>query len=611
MKFNNIIRTLLIIFYLVFTSGVFAQKLDSNILIKDLENSSKNLFKEYLKTYDDYLKRHPTDITIQIEKCKFLQSAQYNEEEESNPNQEAADSCCAALIKAYPNNPEVLIFQTTYKWGDELKKVFPTALSSIERNPKAWSDKNMGILYKSMSDQSFADEEFKQAYLYMEEAISKDAVYKSTIEYANILLKMKNDKEALKVLLSIKDTTELTWKLTQKADMLMELKAYQKALELYNKISKIDSSYNNNENIANILEKVGQIDLARKCLVSDTATNWQKETSIRNLLIHDLKYENGAKCIDSYNKYRDLGFSNDPLGIYRLKVFFSHPVQPWTFRDVLAILFFIIVILLLALIPSIWILPVYFIGHKWNFLSRAKPFESDWGLKSFWFISFGLLFASFITFFVEPELVNSIFNSSNYVAELNQEKSGLSIVIFTLTFALFGLATLYKINLKVLLSSEWSIKKSIFMSLWIMLVFKIISAIYVRIGVNLFDVSIDNLASIPQLFLTSRQDIESLIAFSGKGIAFLLICLLVPLYEEIIFRGVILGSCQRYTNFNIANFIQATLFATIHMNLFLFPVFLLFGIITGILRKKSDGLLGGIVFHILNNILAISLLLFK
>lgn len=611
MKFKNIIRTLLIIFSLVFALGVFAQTLDSKILIKDMENSSNNLFKEYLKIYDDYLKQHPTDIKIQIEKCKFLQSAQYNEEEEYNPNQEAADSCCAALIKAYPDQPEVLIFQTTYKWGDELKKVFTAAQSSIEKNPKAWSDKNLGILYKSMSDQSFADEEFKQAYLYMQDAISKNAEYKSTIENAHILLKMKKDKEALKVLLSMKDTTEQTWELTQKADMLLELKAYQKALELYNKISKIDSSYNNNENIANILEKVGQIDLARECLVSDTAVNWQKNISIRNLLIHDLKYENGAKCIDSYNKYRDLGISNDPLGIYRLKIFFSHPLQPWTFRDVLAILLFIIVILLLVLIPSIWILPVYFIGHKWNFLSRAKPFESDWGLKSFWFISFGLLFASFITFFVEPELLNSIFSSSNYGAELNPEKAGLSSLIFILIFAFFGFATLYKTNLKVLLSSEWSIKKSILMSLGIMLVYRIISGIYVRVGVNLFDVSIDDLASITQLFLTSQQDIEALIAFSGKGITFLLICVLAPLYEEIIFRGVILGSCQRYTNFHIANFIQATLFATIHMNLFLFPIFLLFGIITGIIRKKSGGLLGGIVFHVFNNILAISLLLFK
>jgi membrane protease YdiL (CAAX protease family) len=611
MKFNNIIRILLILFYLVFTTDVYAQNLDSKILIKDLENSSNNLFTEYLKIYDDYLKQNPTDITIQIEKCKFLQNAQYNEMDESNPNQEAADSCCAALAKAYPNHPEVLIFQTTYQWGDELKNVFAAAQASIKTNPKAWSDKNLGILYKSMFDQSFSDEELQKAYWYMQEAISKDAEYKYTLENARILIKMKKEKEALNVLLSMKDTTEQLWKLTQKADMLLELKAYQKALDIYNKISKIDSSYNNNRNIANVLEEVGQVDLARKCLVSDTAMHWQKETSRRNLLLHDLKYQNASKCIDSYNKYRDLGISSDPLGIYRLKVFFSHPLQSWTFRDVLAMLLLVIVILHLVLIPYIWILPIYFIGHKWNFLSRAKPFESDWGLKSFWFISFGFLLASFITLFVDPELLSYILSYSDYEPELNQEKSGLSTVVFVLVLAFFGFASLYKTNLKTLLSSEWSIKKSILWSLGILVLYRIISVIYIRIGVNLFDVSIDDLASIPQLFLTTRQEIEALIAFSGKGISFLLICLLVPIYEEIIFRGIILGSCQRYTNFQIANFIQATLFAAVHVNLFLFPVFLSFGIITGILRKKSGGLLGGIVFHIFNNILAILLLLFK
>ncbi len=605
MKCNNIIRVTLIFFYLVFSVDVFSQNLDSEILIENLKNSSNNLFKEYVKVYDEYLTQHPNDITIQIEKCKFLQNAQYNSQEDINPNQSAADSCCAALIKAYPNHPDVLIFQITYSWGDKLNEIFAAAQSSIEVNPKAWSDKNLGILYKSMSDQSFADEKFDSAYLYIQKAIRKDEAYIHTLDNVRILIQMKKEKEALNVLNSIKDTTKNVWELSQKAKLFMELKSYQRALDLYNTISKIDSSYNNHESIANLLEKVGQIQLARKFLVSDTARNWRKATSARNLLIHDLKYENGDKCIESYNKYRDLGISNDPLGIYRLKIFFLSPLQPWRIRDFLAILFFFMVLLSFVLIPSIWILPVYFIGHKWNFLSRAKPFESVWGLKSFWFISIGYLFASFVTFFVEPESLNSIFSSSHYEFELDQSTSGLSVFVYILTFAIFGFATLYKTNLNILLSSELTIKKSIAMSLGLMLVLRIITKIYFHVSVDVFDISIDNFASVPQLFFTTRQDIQDLIAFSGIEIAFLLISVLVPLYEEIIFRGVILESCQRYINFPIANLIQATFFATIHMNLYLFPIFLLFGIITGILRKKTGGLLGGIVFHIFNNVLAI------
>lgn len=611
MKFKSTFLTLFISFTILFVNDTFAQSLDSETLVKELENSNNNIFKDYLKRYDDYLKQHPTDITIQIEKCKFLQNAQYDEEEDYNPNQEAFDSCSAALVELHPNHPEVLIFQTTYLWGDELKEVFATAQTSIQKNPKVWSDSNLGILYKSMSDQYFSDSEYNKAYSYMLEAISKDKKYKSTIDYAQILIELKKKEEALKVLLSVKESSLELWELTQKADMLLELKAYSKALQLYNKISKIDSTYNNNLNIATTLEKVGQIELARKCLVSDTASNWQKEDAIRNLLMHDIKYENGAKCIDSYNKYRDLGYSTDPLGIYRLKVFFLHPLQIWSFRDIFGVLMLLIVILLLILIPSIWILPFYFIGHKWNFLARDKPFESDWGLKSFWFVSYGYLIASFTTFFVEPELLYSIFSSSYFDGEVGPEKLGLTSIIFILILALFGLASLYKTNPKVLMNNQWSIKKSIFTSLGILLAFRIVSGIYMQIGVNFFDVTIDNFATIPQLFLASQQEIEALIAYSGKGITFLLICLLAPLYEEIIFRGVILGSCQRYSNFHIANFFQAILFAVIHMDLFLFPVFLLFGIVTGILRKKSGGLLPGIIFHVVNNTLAILILLLK
>lgn len=611
MSIKYIASSLIIVISLVFTSGVFAQTLDSEMLIKNIQNSSDNLFKEYLKRYDDYLKQHPSNIKIQIEKCKFLQNAQYVSEEDYNPNQEAADSCCDALVKAYPFHPEVLIFQTTYKWDDELDKVFEDAQLSIETDPEAWSDINLAMLYKSISDKRFLDEDFEKAYFYMQKAISRNEALKSTIQHARILRELKKDNKALEVVLSVKDTTLQIWELNQKAELLLELKAYNNSLEVYNRISKIDSTYNNNQNIANILESMGQVDLARTFLVSDTALSWQKDVSIRNLLIHDLKYQDGDKCIDSYNKYKDLSFSNDLLGLYRLKIFFSHPLQPWTFKDVIAVLLLLSVIILLFFIPSIWILPFYFIGHKWKFLSRAKPFESIWGLKSFWFVSFGFLFASLTTFIIEPELLYSSFNSLNYDVVSNQKKTGLIAVVFIFTLAFFGFAALYNTNLKVLLSSNWTIKKSILLSIGIMFIYKIITGIYIRIGVNLFDVTVDDLANIQHFVMTSQQEIIDIIAFTGKVNAFLLICILVPIYEEIIFRGVILDSCQRYTNFHFANFIQATLFAVVHMNLFLFPVFLSFGIITGILRKKSDGLLGGIVFHIFNNILAMSFLLIK
>ncbi|HEX2395516.1 MAG TPA: CPBP family intramembrane glutamic endopeptidase, partial [Bacteroidales bacterium] len=150
--------------------------------------------------------------------------------------------------------------------------------------------------------------------------------------------------------------------------------------------------------------------------------------------------------------------------------------------------------------------------------------------------------------------------------------------------------------------------KNIFLPLIALLVFKVISTIYITTGMKL-GLSVDEIARIPHLMMSSREDLEALIATHGKIIGIIFICLIGPLYEEIIFRGVVLDSCHKYLNFNLANTIQSTLFATIHMSLFMFPLFFVFGFITGILRKKSDGLLPGIIFHVVNNAIAIGVLL--
>jgi membrane protease YdiL (CAAX protease family) len=344
--------------------------------------------------------------------------------------------------------------------------------------------------------------------------------------------------------------------------------------------------------------------------VADTSQNWNKETALRNLLIHDLKYQGGSVCIDTYNDFRDSGYTVDPIAIYRLKLFFSHPFQAWKFRDIPGMLCFIASIILLLILPFIWILPVYFIGHKWGWISRKKFYESIWGLKIFWIVSFGYLIASFLSVAAQPEYFYSLFNSYEDL-ELSENKKGFMSLLFTLIFAVFSLASLYKIKGSVLLSMNWPIRKSIFLSIGVLLAFKLITGVYIGIGLSKWGITADDLTGITNLLMSTRQDIEALMNTYGKGTGFVLICLLVPFYEEIVFRGVILDSCQRYINFNVANLIQSTLFATVHMSLFLFPVFFIFGIVTGIMRKKSGGLLAGFVFHIVNNVLAISLILIR
>ena len=576
------------------------EKLDHEVMLERVKHSSENAYKECIKEYDAYLNQFPDDVSVLVEKCKFIQYAQYDEDEDYNPHQAEFDSCSTALVERFPIHPKVLIFQTTYKWGDELEEVFKNAEKAIKQNPKKWDSSSRALLYKAMADQHYYyTEDYQKAYTYIKKAISYDKDYQYTLEYADILAEVNRKKESLNILRAIPDTTKNAWVLLRKANLLFELEAYPEALNLYKLAEEIDPSYITNSNIASTLEGIGEYEQAREYLVADISKSWSTEQALRALLRHDLRYQDGDKCISSYNQFRDLGYSADPIAFYRLKLFFLHPFQPWKFRDILGLASLLLILAILVIIPYMWILPIYFIGNRWKLTLRNKPYQPQWGLKAFWFVSAGLLITSFLACIAEPETIYYAFGSKSYGFDVAPKDTDAIVIISTIGTALLGFAAMYKVNPKVLLRSSWPIIKSIMLGIGALFIFKIISAIYIKLG---------STPSIP-IISGSMESVEAIVNAFGPGMSLLVAGLLVPIYEEIIFRGVILDSCQRYLSFNAANIIQSVIFALVHMNLFLLPVYFLFGLSTGYLRKKSGGLLSGIVFHALNNILAILLYL--
>jgi hypothetical protein len=609
-KFNFKILVI-ITFSLFFLELLFGQKtLDHIYFLEKIKHSSDNIYKECIKEYDAYLGKFPDDVSVLIEKCKFIQNAQYDEDEYINPNQDAFDSCSADLILRFPTHPEVFIFQTTFLWGDEKVEVFNNAEKSIEENPEKWSKSILAELYVVMANYYYTENDYNKAFFYMEKAISNDKQYQYSLEFARILLGLKKKDEALSVLIAIPDTTTNVWQLVQKADMLLELKEYSNAMKIYKLVEQLDSTYINNADFASTLEGFGEYELARAYLIADTSSIYGKKEALIRLLHHDIKYQDGSKSIASYNALRDLGYLSDPISLFRLKVFFSHPTQPWKFRDFLGILSLLALLAILIIIPYIWILPIYFLGKRYKLLTPINVYESNWTLKAFWFVSIGYLLASLFVFLIDPAELYSKF-SDLYYDGTSVENLGFQVFVFIIIMALFGLMAMYKVNLKIILSNNWSIGKSILAGLVIFMLFKIFSGFYFFFGTRVFDISIDDIANFPKILLSSRQDIEALITTFNKSSALLLIGFLVPIYEEIIFRGVILDSCQRYINFNAANIFQSLLFAAVHGSLFLFPLFFLFGILAGIARKQSGGLLPSIVIHILNNVIAILVIIVR
>lgn len=80
------------------------------------------------------------------------------------------------------------------------------------------------------------------------------------------------------------------------------------------------------------------------------------------------------------------------------------------------------------------------------------------------------------------------------------------------------------------------------------------------------------------------------------------VCVLGPILEEIIFRGLILKSMQRYGNLT-AIIVTSILFSMFHLNLVQFVPPVLIGLILGFITIRSKSIVPSIIAHIFNNTL--------
>ncbi len=578
-------------------------ELNHEVLIQNIQNIDQIYVQNCIQKYDLAIKNNPTRVEFQIQKCKFLEKVQYDTESEINPNQSLFDSCYYSLIQKFPNDPSVLLYQIEMEYGDLKDSILKKAEQLILVNPEQWTDNQKEIVYYEQSISLYNQELYDEAITFMDKAIFYNQTYKNSIYYYEMLLYAGREKEAIAQFKSDQYKEDDVYTLQNKANLLFDLKEYSLALELFKKILKMDSTILTFSDLAKSFEKVGEIDIARIYLVSDTAISWDKNGALLNLLLHDLKYANGKQALVTYNQFRDIGFKVDPLGLYRVRVLLKSPFQLFKWRDVLSIIIFLLLIGLLFLIPSIWILPIYFIGHYWNFKNKPKTTPIFWGLKNFWWISFGYLFANFCSFLMAPDIIYSKFRSWEF--SVQSDSLPQVNMVFVVIFALFAFSLAFNKKWNIYYTEKWSFLKVIGISIGTFFIVKLIFGFYMLIMSKSLDIEIDQISNLFSPLLSMKESITELFTAYGKWIPFLLIGIIGPIYEEIVFRGVIHDATQSYLNFWSANVVQSLLFSLIHYNLILFPFYFTFGMITGVFRKQSGGLLAGIIFHVINNSVAL------
>lgn len=106
----------------------------------------------------------------------------------------------------------------------------------------------------------------------------------------------------------------------------------------------------------------------------------------------------------------------------------------------------------------------------------------------------------------------------------------------------------------------------------------------------------------PELPNIAEQEFDLILK---NRMGYLVVGLLAPLVEELVFRGAVLKALLRWKqNPWIGIAISALLFALIHMNPAQMPHAFLIGLLLGWMYYRTDSIVPGVVYHWVNNTVA-------
>jgi membrane protease YdiL (CAAX protease family) len=90
----------------------------------------------------------------------------------------------------------------------------------------------------------------------------------------------------------------------------------------------------------------------------------------------------------------------------------------------------------------------------------------------------------------------------------------------------------------------------------------------------------------------------------GPAISLLLVALLVPIVEELVFRGLLLGGLSRHLSFGWANAVQSGVFALVHVDSPRLLGYFALALLAGWLVRRTGSLWPAMLLHALNNAVA-------
>jgi membrane protease YdiL (CAAX protease family) len=578
--------------------------IDHSRQVQRLGHAKDSLYQTILDQYKDFIWANPKDPQARVERCRFIQTAYADDFEDYNPNAEAAEVCARELLNVFPKDPDVLLYAAEFLYGDTAIAYLEKLTLAVEYDTRSWKTNGWKV-YQQLAEQYDNTSQHRPALYYSTRAMATNDTLDLSLLQARAYVDLKQTDSAIAVLAAHLDSTDLGWTLNQKGRMLLELGAPGKAIEAFHFAARDTSVTQDLPSLAQAMIDNGLPGEARAYLLKDyTQNQWEPEERMQRLLDYDLSYGSADSAALSYKRFVSDSFLSDPLGVYRLKLLVKAPTARWSFMDAVRMLALVSAIALLFIIPYLWILPVHYLGALRR--ARGKVFTESgysWGLRHFWVACSLWLFCDLLStlIFDYPGLIASFSDSMETKDTEAISLISAKMMLFFCTGCLVlttGLISLKDLRLLV----RHHTTRHIFTGIGLAVLLRVVLLAYQWVWKGLYLFTPDAQTSPAMASVT--ESIVSVNRFYHPALGLLFVTLIVPFYEEVLFRGVFLSACQRTMRFVVANSIQALVFAAMHLEPKLIPFYFVFGMVAGHYSRKTQSLTVGIAMHVTNNLVA-------
>lgn len=567
-----------------------------------LNHSRDSLYEQALQSYNRFIQLNNGNFKVQIERCRFIGSAYYDYSEDYNPKYDEADQCARELVAKFPNNPEALLLRAEYLFGDSSISFLKKAEYKIDHDTLTWRNYSWKV-YQLLAE-AYENDSSEIAIQYGLKAMERNDTIDLTLLVGKLYKVRKLNKSAIEMLSSKLEQKQNSWSLNEKGKLLLEMGATDKAIQAFHLAKKDSTGWQESGLLGEALLDKGLVTEARDYLAKEARRTWRNERARFKLFDYDIKYSIADSAVVSYQLLTKDSFWNDPIGIARIRLLFKAPFAHFSGADMSRILLLIAIIVSLTILPYLWILPLHYYGKYVR--KSSSTIQVRWGMRHLWLAFSIWLLADFFALAVyDYASVIAIFNQSISEASqlpVSQARANVTalflLILFVLTVSLF----LKRTDFQTFFQNLRTRSREVFTGIGLAFALRFALGIYVTI--------VNRLGWFPGSgFLSINEDIMSINKYYHPFWGFLFVVILVPIYEEILFRGVFLTSCKKYLSFVIANVLQSGVFALAHQNLKLFPFYFAFGIVAGLFQNRSQSLATGLVMHMTNNFIAFMMIL--